>query len=265
MPTYLGAASRSDFAEWDNDFKATQSETGRWTATWSLQCRAEKMRAKAPRPGASCTFPGFGFLKVTKVDGAATGGGLGKLVVSFEGFDFNASYDPAAEEPGVPEGAVYQLDLLTAEDPIETNPYYADVSAKDLRVIALIKRGDVTTDSNGNWQLKEEGGKTQTLVLDDPTGPAGKLALKILKGRETAYSPRQRWNVSYSSPAPLTGAQIAKLAKICNPPGGPPTPEGDYSWLFAGGTLKGPAAGPFEITLSFDLSGPGGWDEDEYA
>ena len=165
------------------------------------------------------------------------------------------------EMPGsTRESPQYSLSVTCVPQPILTHTLAESYSGETLDALKRLVNGgcmgslvDVTKDGHPLQQ------KTIRSILGDDNS---KLIEKIKKGVTSFYSPQIVLQARYKVTDPGT-INYQKACTIAAPPGPFESPSGKFNWLCMGTSVEG-SGKEWQVTDSYMLSGPDGWDEDIY-
>ena len=179
--------------------------------------------------------PEFSFLQVESFESRDAPGGITVVSVNFTG-------SPEDDEFGFDREITYSIRGTTFRRPILEHPtFIADFEAltgeeaKMRQGFVAILSGEAYAKgtSPANYQMvriqPEEAIIGTGAYIENPTNDAW-WDIIVNKGLKDYDAASLEWTKSTSNAAGLTSADIAKLAKSDDPPGGPPTPEEPGWW-----------------------------------
>jgi len=209
----------------------------KWSCIWSrlMTVLNENLYYNAPHPD----FPN---LLIQDRQVAREPGNIATITAQYQGPTF-------AEGSGALPGPEYNSDISMSSEPIETNAFFQDLTAVQLRQVQQwfenVGANSTITAFPGDWV------KLQKL-----------LAGKKLKGQTNYLRPGIIHSidyVSYSRPLSLVSRIGLVQTSVTN---GPTLPSGQ-NWLFTSLTWK-LAGAIYSVNEKYQASGPGGWDPDFY-
>lgn len=261
------------------DFSASKSSNGGWTASQSFIMKRGDMDNTAIR----ALFPAkkrateldtnlesfFKFLKLSSIDNISNlPGGFTSVRVNYAGFQSNVG-DFGTEDATEEEVPTYSRRGAIRQEPLYNHPKW--IALEENEKIAL---GKLLT---GEWkwgfdpEIPSDGNYT---YVDDPKLPVGgsveanpiksenaiKFAELISQGQSTYDRAGFTWTKRWQSTLDMTGAQLASLGKITNPPGNPTTPTGTRDWIMVSADTEqtGDENTLYTHEITFDLSEEGG-------
>ena len=223
-PNFLIAKDAEGKYTASRDFSALKGSS----VTWAI--------SKGTPISSLCTDlpPEFSFLQVDSFESRDAPGGITVVSVSFAG-------SPEDDEFGFDREITYSIRGTTFRRPITEHPtFIKDMEATDesiKRGLIGILTGDayapVTATSTSNYSI------IRISPIEEIIGTGGWISnannnawwdIIVKKGLKDYDAASLEWTKSTSNAAGLTSADIAKLAKSDEPPGGPPTPEEPGWW-----------------------------------
>jgi hypothetical protein len=271
-------------AYWQPDFRAEVSKENLWTATHSFLCHIADAPQLIPQKGAFCQEEGFQFLNYASCSVENIEGDLARVTCSYSGKQPNESGGDDPEEPDDQFLAEnYEMNVSVSEEPIESHPRYKDISELDRDYLAGIREGRIVQVRNSSSEVVENTyyDKSQGIVASAylfTDEKAAELANKLASGIFSYQVPKQIWretrtvaldedgNVPNSLNIP---AKLNRVGYISTPNKAPQLNAGvginKRNYLFTGMNLSiDKATNTATISYEFQVSGPGGWDEDLY-
>jgi hypothetical protein len=138
---------------------------------------------------------------------------------------------------------VYELDVSSSEEPIESHPDFSNFA----------------TDANGATYDKTSGefvGFTKR-PLYDPANPNYSVTNAAWVGVRSYLSAGAVWREIRISKT--NSVSISDVGHIASPPGSPPSPGGSRTWLCAGASMQR-RGNVYTIRREWRLSGRRGWN-----
>ncbi len=158
------------------------------------------------------------------------------------------------------EVPVNSLSVTCVPQPILTHKLAESYSGEKLDALKRLVNGgcmgtkiDISKDGQPVTQ------KTIRSILADDNS---KLIEKIKKGVTSFYSPQIVLQARYKVTDPGT-INYQKACTIAAPPGPFESPSGKFNWMSMGTSVEG-SGKEWQVTDTYMLSGPDGWDEDIY-
>ena len=203
---------------------------GMWQVDIPVSCAFADMVTLMPAPYSEC--PDFPFCGLDEVSNICEEGDMVNMVLTYKGL------------PSATSTPVYELLLSSQQEPLESNPLFANLPHADITAI------------NAYLNSADPNAADPTSTLSDA---GSKLLAYKLKGVTDYLAITFVWKRSEISNAPLAGLDVTGCGYISEPPGGAPTPEG-CTWLYSGATQVR-EGGVYRLSNEWRLSAPGGWDE----
>lgn len=154
----------------------------------------------------------------------------------------------------------YSLSATSVPQPILTHKLAESYSGEKLDALKrLVNGGCMGTKIDVSKEGQPFTQKTIQSIIGDDTS---KLIEKLKKGVTSFNSPQVVVQVRYKVKDPGT-VSYQKCCTIASPPGPFKSPGGNFNWLCLGTSVEG-AGREWQVTESYMLSGPDGWDKDIY-
>lgn len=219
-----------------NQFGLANSNV-KWSCIWSrlMTVLTENLYYGAEHPD----FPS---LCITDRSVQREPGNIAVIQATYEGITSNGDNTTLAN----PE---YNSDISTTSEPIETNAFFQDLTAIQLRQVQ-------------QWFENVGANSTITDFPSDWINLQKVLAGKKLKGQTNYLRPGIVHSidyVSYSRPLSL----VSKIGLVQNSVTNGPTLPSGQNWLFVSLTWK-LSGNIYSVNEKYQASGPGGWDPDFY-
>lgn len=224
-----------------------------WEGGWSEMCNYADQ----------CVSAGNDYQAITATV-TRKAGGIAECRVRRQAMDGDGGDDEQAAKPGSSRSnPQYSLRVTCVPQPILTHKLADGISGLGLEACKKLLNGGglgsrvETTEKNQ--------GVTRKLVreiLDDNELMSHPVVKKLLKGVTSYYSPQFALEVRYKVSDPTT-VSYQEACKIATPPGPFSKPAGKYNWLCMGTSVNG-SGKEWEVTDTYMLSGPDGWDKDFY-
>ena len=176
--------------------------------------------------------PEFSFLQVDSFESRDAPGGITVVSVSFAG-------SPEDDEFGFDREITYSIRGTTFRRPIQEHPTFI----KDMEEQNDIIKAGFVAILTGDAYPKLGSASSRQIIrispIEEIIGSGGWIDneannawwdIIAVKGLRDYDAASLEWTKSTSNAAGLTSADIAKLAKSDEPPGGPPTPEEPGWW-----------------------------------
>jgi len=219
-----------------------------WEGTWTEMCAYAERQSAAGGDLWSVTAT------VTRKDG-----NFAECRIRRQAMD--GKEEGQVEMPGgTRDNPQYSLSVTCVPQPILTHPLAESFTGEKLDALKRLVNGgcmgslvDVTKDGQPLQQ------KTVRSILGDEATP---LIEKIKKGVTSFYSPQIVLQVRYKVTDPGS-ISYQKACTIATPPGPFESPDGNFNWLSMGTSVEGYGK-DWQVTDSYMLSGPDGWDKDIY-
>lgn len=224
-----------------------------WEGSWGEMCTFADQQVAAGHEKLAVTAT------VTRKAGNFAECRVRKQVMDGEGED-----DQWSMPGGSRENPQYSLSVTCVPQPILTHKLADDIEGEGLDACKRLLNGGglgSKIDLAHAGQAKNE--KRVRDVLEDAELMTHPVVLKLLKGVTSYYSPQFALEVKYKVKDP-NSVQYQEACKIAEPPGPFPEPNGKYNWLCMGTSVTG-GGKEWEVTDTYMLSGPDGWDEDFYS
>lgn len=159
------------------------------------------------------------------------------------------------------ENPQYSLSCTAVPQPILTHKLAESYSGEKLDALKRLVNGGCM---GSKIDISKEGQpvtqKTiQSIIGDDQS----ELIKKLKKGVTSFYSPQVTLQVRYKVKDPAAISYL-KCCTIADPPGPFKSPGKKFTWLCLGTSVEG-AGKEWQVTDSYMLSGPDGWDKDIYS
>ena len=258
-----------------NDFSASRSDKGGWTATQSFLAIKGSLNETAFRnkfaDGTKLTEldPNaddyFARLRLESADIQDAEGPYQVIAVNFAGYA-GSEENPEEAQPIIP---VYSLkggirSRSTAEHP-------------DVVALTEVQRGlvkDTITDEYvwdfTDSKLKMRNGDQSNDFISvmkpteiQPAGDAVTFCQLASQGIISYDSPTFFWRKTWQSEVGLLAADLNDLGKVSVPDGDPPEPGGTRDWRLVDASQENRGA-LFDNSLEWELSERGGWDSNLY-
>lgn len=270
MPTLHGINSGVIYPQ--PGFTVTQDQNGTWTASRDYSMRTETWNQSSIRNlFARGTFiylidntlPDFwNFLTVTDKNIVHEEGGIITISVSFNGsLGFQFDNDGLSEDV-LP---TYRLEGRLMELPLSEHPKWKALSNDFQQALGKMLTGEATVSPDylkpGYYQndvfyfIKDASDNVITF-----TGNAITFAKLICNGTTTYTASTVTYTETTTGESPVTNQQLAKLGKISNPRGNPPSFAGDYNWMLTGASQEQRGT-IYQTSFEWTLSGESGWDD----
>ena len=258
-----------------NDFSASRSDKGGWTATQSFLAIKGSLNDTAFRnkfadgtklteldPNADVYFER---LQLQSADVQDAEGPYQKILVNFAGYA-GSEANPEEAQPIAP---VYSLKGGLRSRSIMEHP---DVVALTKVQKGLVK--DTITDEYvwdfTDSQLKMRNGDQSNDFISvmkpteiQPAGDAVTFCELASNGIIDYDSPTFFWRKTWQSEVGLKASDLNDLGKVSVPDGTPPAPGGTRDWRLVDASQENRGA-LFDNSLEWELSERGGWDSDLY-
>jgi hypothetical protein len=153
----------------------------------------------------------------------------------------------------------FELGITIAEEPIETLYKYKDVSIGELTVIQNLKAGRIKPIEGIAYKYINSSDDEEAKRFEITSDLGKELVNFITKGQETFLFPGQIWRATYTSKKTPSANILNSVGKIRNAIGAPAV-SNSRNWLFIGCNVIEDTK-IYTITLEWQLSGEGGWDE----
>lgn len=154
----------------------------------------------------------------------------------------------------------YSLTCTAVPQPILTHKLSESYSGEKLDALKRLVNGGCM---GSKIDISKEGQpvtqKTIQSIIGDDTS---ELIKKLKKGVTSFYSPQVVLQARYKVEDPAT-VTYQKCCTIADPPGPFKSPSGKFDWLCLGTSVEG-SGKEWQVTDSYILSGPDGWDKDIY-
>lgn len=158
------------------------------------------------------------------------------------------------------ENPQYSLSCTAIPQPILTHKLAESYSGEKLDALKrLVNGGCMGTKIDVSKEGQPVTQKTIQSIIGDDTS---KLIEKLKKGVTSFYGPQIVLQARYKVKDPGT-VSYQKCCTIGSPPGPFKSPSGKFNWLCLGTTVEG-SGKEWQVTDSYMLSGPDGWDKDIY-
>lgn len=274
MPTLHGINSGVIYPQ--PGFTVTQDQNGTWTATRDYSMRADTWNQASIRNLFArgtfiylidSTLPDFwNFLTVTDKNIVHEEGGIITISVSFNGsLGFQFDNDGLSEDV-LP---TYRLEGRLMELPLSEHPKWKALSADEQYSLGNYLEGrvlygkpdEVATEKKIFWpDLKNVYFDSEQITSANGI----KFRNLITDGVKTFMMPTVTYTETTTGESPVTKEQLAKLGKISNPRGTPPTlPTDDYNWMLTGASQEQRGT-IYQTTFEWTMSGAIGWNADLY-
>lgn len=243
---------------WNPDFQANLDNKGLWTGSITFTCNSEDVISLKPDLKAPCQEPGWSFMLLVGLDVRNNEGGTATVNCKYSGAtksDLEFGFDDGPEEST-------SQSISVSTEPIQSHPRYKDLTPSDWAIVNNFK--------NGAYKVgRMEGGLIMSLLPNvhdsnisaiEVTGERLQELLGFMnKGIESYLAPHQVYRIDYTSNTEPSTSRIEGVGYIENLP---PAPDGK-NWLYMGMTYT-ETSGVYSVSLEWELSGPGGWNETLY-
>lgn len=201
------------------------------------------------------------FLTVETFDVDTIAGGYEEVTVSIKGYSESGDFEFDREV------SYHSNNTLTEKSILENPKYLAEVTSHDTRdCFSKVYNGHAiakTTFSGGELSsifFYDTLGNSLMAITDEASLKWYRLI--FIEDNRTFMAPTFEWVKSTTNAGGLSDAELAKLGKIDDPPGGPPSPPNSegYAWLKSGANdARGESSANTEETWSW-----GKYPEDIY-
>lgn len=206
-----------------------------WEEGWTGRC-----------PTLGSPFEDDARLRLKKISSRRIPGGLVEVSLYYE-LPPETSY-----EFGSREETEYDIDYSCTEQPLLTHPLFKNLSEEEQDALMAVAGGASPEDTFG---------KDDKIIKDAIKSEAGKKALeKMRKGQISFLCP----GGVYSESSTVAAVSLAGVGKKGSPGSGAPAVGSGYNWLKEGVRARRTGTGNWRQTVSWRLSGAGGWDTDLY-
>lgn len=253
----------------NNDFSASQSDKGGWTATQTFQyvhgSLSDTVFRNTFSKGRRATEIDVNLdaywarLYLDRVSIATGTGGIDVITVYYAGY---AGFESGGATP-LETIPVYSLSGSLREVSIAEHPSVAALSLVNRILIQGVVDGVFIWDET-NSVLNVAGIDPPQESADQPSGGDATLFVqKASQGKVTYDRPTFTWEKTWESEQPIATATVNNLGKIDSPDGDPPTPNGSRNWRLVDASQE-QRGELYRNRLLWELSERGGWDADLY-
>lgn len=167
---------------------------------------------------------------------------------------FQYELDSSSGTGGTSQSAsIVQVEIVAAaqSQPIESHEFYARLEAKEFKAV----RDWVQNPAAGDTEVPDSWSEFRN------TGKMTNLALKLLRGITSYYSPSIVVRKTYQASSAPSSGQVGKFA---NPGVSVPGLPNGANFILQSVSARG-SQGAFTVTEEYLASGRGGWDRDLYS